>query len=76
MSRGYKDEDQERDTPWRQSGAECLRETDRALLVRLRDGTEEWFPKSVIHDDSEVFEPGQEGEIVVQGWFARKAGLE
>jgi len=71
--RGYRDED---DPPWRQEGVECIRETDRALLVRLEDGDEHWIPKSVIHDDSEVYELGGEGTLVVQGWFARKEGLE
>jgi hypothetical protein len=32
-------------------------------------------PFSVIHDDSEVFEPGQVGKVVVQEWWADKQGL-
>lgn len=31
-------------------------------------------PKSVIHDDSEVWKKGQEGKLVVQLWFAVKEG--
>jgi len=73
MARGYRDEDGEQ--LWRQGGTECIAETDHAILVRLQDGDEQWFPKSVVHDDSEVFEKGQTGEIVVSGWFAEKQGL-
>ncbi|HZR80433.1 MAG TPA: hypothetical protein VFD92_04975 [Candidatus Binatia bacterium] len=34
-----------------------------------------WVPHSVIMDDSEVFEPGHEGQLVVKPWFAFKEGL-
>lgn len=55
---------------------ECTRETDRAILVFLADiGEEYWVPKSVVDDDSEVWERGQEGEVVVQEWWARDRGL-
>jgi hypothetical protein len=50
--------------------AEAIRETDAALLVRMDDGAERWFPKSVIHDDSTVYEVGHTGELVVKRWFA------
>jgi len=56
--------------------AEVRRETDKALLIYIEDiGDEVWVPKSVIHDDSEIWEAGQEaGELVVTEWFAHKAG--
>lgn len=81
MARGYRDEDDDRDRrdddqpPWRQSGVKCIFDSGKALLVRLQDGREQWFPKSVIHDDSEVYELGHEGEIVVKCWFAENEGL-
>ncbi len=59
----------------------AIQETDRALLVEL-DGEEKWIPKSVIHDDSEVWtmrgdeDEGREGKLIVKGWWARKEGLE
>lgn len=56
------------------SDAECIAETDKAILVRL-DGEEHWIPKSVVHDDSEVFANGDAGELVVMEWFAKKNGL-
>ncbi len=54
---------------------ECIRETDDAILVQLHDGEEKWIPKSVLHDDSEVTEKGDEGTLVVHQWFADKEDL-
>lgn len=53
----------------------CIRETDKAILVKLETGEEKWIPKSVVHDDSEVYEKGGEGKLVVQGWWAEAQGL-
>jgi hypothetical protein len=54
----------------------CVRETDRALLIHPDEGGDFWVPKSVVHDDSEVYEEGHEGVLVVQQWFAEKEGWE
>jgi len=52
------------------------RATDKALLVSLDElGEEKWIPIAVIHDDSEVYEEGHEGEVVVASWWAEKEGL-
>jgi hypothetical protein len=59
--------------PTRIEDCEARVETDSALLIII-DGEEEWVPKSVIHDDSEVYEEGGEGTLVVEDWFARKKG--
>ena len=59
----------------------CINETDRAILVELcSDGSREvWVPKSVIDDDSEVFDSTPSGRgpgtLVVRSWFAEKEGL-
>lgn len=57
--------------------AECVAETDKAIGV-LRDDAGDtepfWIPKSVIHDDSEVWKKGDEGELVVKYWWAEKNG--
>jgi hypothetical protein len=45
-----------------------------ALRVELANETR-WIPNSMIHDDSEVFAPGNEGNVVVNGWWADKEGL-
>ena len=56
-------------------GASVIGETDLALLIEadLFD-EEQWIPKSQIHDDSEVFDAGDnsEGTLVVKEWFAKK----
>lgn len=53
---------------------ECLRETNKAVLV-TRGGGELWIPKSVLHDDSEVYEGGDRGKLVVQTWWAEQNGV-
>jgi hypothetical protein len=55
-----------------------IKETPKAILVKF-DGADifdepEWFPKSQIHDDSEVWREGQEGELIVTEWFAEQRG--
>jgi hypothetical protein len=56
--------------------SEVKRETDKAILVVV-DGDDEWIPRSVINDDSEVYsvESGRDGGILlVAEWFARSRG--
>ncbi len=56
-------------------GCKCIRATAKAILVRVQDDLEMWIPQSIIHDDSEVWKEGDEGTLVVAGWFAEKNGL-
>lgn len=56
------------------SGVKCTRATDKAILVVI-DGDEKWVPKSCLHDDSEVYDEGDEGELAVKSWWAEKEGL-
>jgi hypothetical protein len=53
----------------------CARETDKAIFVTDGAGWEMWIPKSQVHDDSEVYARGHEGDLVIKGWFAEKEGL-
>lgn len=58
---------------------EFVRQTDLAILVQLQDGkrwskTVLWVPKSVLHDDSEVYAPGTSGKLVVSAWWAEEQG--
>ena len=57
-------------------GVRVIRSTEKALLCRLEDGLEVWVPRSVITDDSEVCEQGDEGTLVVKSWFAQKENLD
>ena len=57
----------------RVEGAKCLRATAKAILVTAPElKGEVWIPQSAVHDDSEVWKPGQEGRLVVLEWFAEK----
>ena len=57
-------------------GAECLKETDKALLVTADDLDQEtWIPKSQVHDDSEVCHRGDTGTMAITKWMAEKLGL-
>jgi hypothetical protein len=57
--------------------AEAKRTTDKAVLVwLLDDGEEIWVPKSVIHEDSEVHDTGDAGDLIVQRWWAEANGLD
>lgn len=56
------------------SDVKALRGTDKALLC-LIDGEEVWIPQSQITDDSEVYEPGGEGKLVITQWLATQKGL-
>lgn len=55
-----------------------VRSSDKALQIELSDiGETKWIPRSVIHDDSEVYDEGEnkEGEVVVNQWWATQEGL-
>lgn len=54
--------------------AEILRETDRAILVQLEDGREEWLPRSTV-DESAPMDNGM-WQITIAGWKARELGLD
>jgi hypothetical protein len=58
--------------------AKCVKETAKAILVEAKDlpGGQLWIPKSVLHEDSEVNEEGDEGRVVIKTWWAEDNGLE
>jgi hypothetical protein len=81
MARGIRSEDtpfQRRDAPpvivkncW------CTVETTRAIQVQHKDWrVPKWVPKSVIDDDSDVFQKGTNGNLVIAAWFAEKEGIK
>jgi len=53
--------------------AEAIAETDAAILVQTEHG-EEWIPKSQIDDNSEVYEKGHVGNLIVSQWIAKQKG--
>lgn len=62
---------------------EVLKDTGKALLVRVDeddpvhettdDGTV-WVPQSQIHEDSEVYQEGDSGTLIVTRWIAEQKG--
>lgn len=54
--------------------ARCDRETSAAIHVSagnsLANEIDGWVPKSVIHDDSEVYGEGHVGSLVIPAWKA------
>jgi hypothetical protein len=55
--------------------AVCVAETDKAIRVTapIFDAPQ-WIPKSVVHDNSEVWKLDQTGTLIVREWFAEKQG--
>lgn len=53
---------------------EITKATDKALFAVPKDDTGFWVPKSVVHDDSEVWKDGDKGDLVVKQWWAEKEG--
>ena len=51
-----------------------LRTTEMAVLCEI-DGSEYWVPQSQIDDDSEVWEEGDQGMLVISKWIADQKGL-
>jgi len=57
------------------SDVSVVKETDKALLCNIH-GEEIWIPKSQIHEDSEVYEEGGKGSLVITQWLASQKGLD
>jgi len=53
---------------------ECLKETPDAILVVI-EGETYWIPQSQVTSDSEVWEEGDIGELVITEWIAKKKGI-
>lgn len=70
--------DEDRDRGERESvrieDVRCVRATDKAILVSVQ-GAELWIPQSHVTDDSEVYQAGDEGTLVITKWIAEQKGL-
>lgn len=78
----WDDDDDEGNEPVSFDNCEVIRETPKALLIKFRGlpgkrAQELWIPKSVIHDDSEIFDfdDNADGTLVLKSWFVRKEGI-
>lgn len=52
----------------------AIREKPLALRVETDEHGLIWIPKSVIHEDSEVYKKDTDGELLVHTWWAEKNG--
>ena len=56
--------------------AECLRESEKAILVDITGETDgsgqKWVPKSCVHSTSFVQKGGDCGVLIVSTWFSSK----
>jgi hypothetical protein len=68
----------DRDETFEIDDVECIAESanGKSILCVIED-EEKWIPKHdrVLHDDSEVYEKGGKGKLVVFKWWAKKEGL-
>ncbi len=57
--------------------AECDTATEKAIHVKwgMRKALAMWIPLSAVSSDSEVWEAGQSGRLVVYRWWARLRGI-
>ena len=57
----------------------AVQETDQAILFQAVDDAEgnaqEWYPKSQIHEDSDIHHKDEEGTLVISSWLAEQKGL-
>jgi len=53
----------------------AIAETDAAILVDIPGHGKVWIPKSQVDDDSEVYEDGTDGTLVITEWMAIEKGL-
>lgn len=61
------------DMPFAMPEGIITRETAKAVLYEF--GPDKvWVPKSVIHDDSEIWKNGESGVLSVKAWWASKNG--
>jgi hypothetical protein len=73
VARTIRDEDSDGEDTADFENVVALHATDKALLCRV-DGEEVWVPLSQIHGNSEIYEKGHSGKLVVTAWWAKQKG--
>lgn len=58
--------------PQRIPDVRCVAETEKAIRIQTDDDEFFWVPKSQVTDDSDVRADGDEGDLVVTGWYFSK----
>lgn len=73
MVRGFRDDD-DRDEGVTIKDVEAIGESELAVLCMI-EGESRWIPKSQIRGESEVWENGHSGKLVITQWLAEREGL-
>lgn len=63
---------QTQEPPFEMASAECIAETEKAILVTGPDIEKTWVPKGHVLEASEVQGKGDEGWLVVTAWIAKE----
>jgi len=74
MQRGWNKNVNEPD-PVSYDKVKCVKQSDKAIwceFTAVQGCPRLWVPKSCIEDDSEVKESGDDGTLVLKGWFVEK----
>lgn len=74
LSPNFRDDRASSDATVRIANVHCKAVTAKAILVEI-DGDDHWIPQSVVHDDSDVYQIDDYGDLVVHYWFAQKNNL-
>lgn len=54
----------------------CSGETPGGALVIHAGGEKVFIPKAAVHENSEVYAPGHEGDLVIPYYLAEEKGLD
>lgn len=54
----------------------CDKATRDALFIRLPNGQAFWAPRSVVQQDGDVLEEGDEGTVSLAAWWVEKEDVE
>lgn len=54
--------------------ATVVHTTESAIKVDIGTDECEWLPRSQLHDNNEIWERGDEGELWVKTWIAKEKG--
>lgn len=57
------------------SEARCLRANGDSLYCDLGRGKARWVPRAALHNDTEVLDVGDHGDLVVASWWAENEGI-
>jgi hypothetical protein len=67
-----RDDDDDAATGLVQVQCTCITMSEKAIQIRISNGSQYWIPQSQIHVDSEVWKKDQTGKLVIPAWLAKE----